>query len=157
LAKPKPWLKMWVEWIDDLKMINLSLAEQGAWWRLLTLAQKCAADGYLIMRNESPLSLDEIANNLRIRAKADRKVFNSMIEKMIDLNSLHWDSGALVVTHFAERQAKTSSETPEAVRDRVRLWRERQRHLAEDSSKETARHHQLQSPPITEETTPREL
>lgn len=134
---------MWVEWIDDPKMLSLSLAEQGAWWRLVTLAKKCAADGYLIKSNESPLSLDEIANALRIRTKADRKAFNSMIEKMTDLGSLHWSSGILVVTHFAERQAKTSSETPEAIRDRVRRSREKKRlaanplpHLEKESSKE---------------------
>ena len=118
---------MWVEWIDDPKMLSLSLAEQGAWWRLVTLAKKCAADGYLIKSNESPLSLDEIANALRIRAKADRKVFDSMVGKMTDQGSLHWSSGILVVTHFAERQAKVTSETPEAIRDRVRRHREKMR------------------------------
>ncbi|MBA7677643.1 hypothetical protein ES703_85903 [subsurface metagenome] len=157
MPKFQPWLKMWVEWIDDLKMLSLSLAEQGAWWRLVTLAKKCAADGFLIKGKGAPLSLDEIANTLRIKVKADRKVFDSMIEKMTDLGSLHWDSHALVITHFAERQAKTSSEAPEAVRDRVRRFRERQKLLDKEALKETARQHQLQSPPITEETTPEEL
>jgi DnaD/phage-associated family protein len=126
MAKWKPWLKMWVEWIDDPKMLSLSLAQQGAWWRLLALAQKCMADGLLVKGNGAPLSLDEIAATLRITTKPDRKVFDSMIEKMTDQGSLHWNSNALVVTHFAERQAKTSSETPEAIRDRVRRHRERQ-------------------------------
>ncbi|GAJ08156.1 unnamed protein product, partial [marine sediment metagenome] len=58
--------------------------------------------------------------------KPDRRVFDSMIKTMTDQGSLHWNSNALVVTHFAERQAKTSSETPEAVRDRVRRHREKQ-------------------------------
>ncbi|GAH82908.1 unnamed protein product, partial [marine sediment metagenome] len=62
---------------------------------------------------------------MRIKTKADQKVIKSMIEKMTDYGSLHWNSGTLVITHFAERQAKTTSETPEAVRDRVRLHRER--------------------------------
>ncbi|MBA7703454.1 hypothetical protein ES703_112240 [subsurface metagenome] len=126
MAKWKPWLKMWVEWIDDPKMLSLSLAQQGAWWRLLALAQKCMADGLLVKGNGAPLSLDEITDTLRIITKPDRKVFDSMIKKMTGQGSLHWDSNALVVTHFAERQAKTSSETPEAIRDRVRLHRERQ-------------------------------
>ncbi|GAH63343.1 unnamed protein product, partial [marine sediment metagenome] len=58
MAKWKPWLKMWVEWIDDPKMLSLSLAQQGAWWRLLALAQKCMADGLLVKGNGAPLSLD---------------------------------------------------------------------------------------------------
>jgi len=125
MAKFQPWLKMWVEWVDDPKMLSLSLAEQGAWWRLCTLAKKCAADGFLVKGRGAPLSLEEIADAIRITAKADRKVFDSMTEKMIDLGSLHWNSKALVVTHFAERQAKTASETHEAVAERVRRFRER--------------------------------
>ncbi len=125
MAKFQPWLKMWVEWIDDPKMLSLSLAEQAAWWRLVTLTKKCAADGLLVKGNGAPLSLDEIADAIRIKTKADRRVFDSMVQKMTDQSSLHWDSKALVVTHFAERQAKTSSATPEAVRERVRLHRER--------------------------------
>jgi len=127
MAKFQPWLKMWVEWIDDLKMLDLTLAEQGAWWRLVTLAKKCAADGALVKDNGTPLSLDEIAGTLRIKTKADRKVFDAMIQKMTDQGSLHWNDNALVVTHFAERQAKTSSQASEAVRDRVRRFRERQK------------------------------
>jgi len=50
-----------------------------------------------------------------------------MVEKMTDQGSLHWNSNALVITHFAERQAKTTSETPEAVAERVRRYRDRQR------------------------------
>ncbi|GAI66740.1 unnamed protein product [marine sediment metagenome] len=126
MAKWKPWLKMWVEWIDDPKMLSLSLAQQGAWWRLLALAQKCMADGLLVKGNGAPLSLDEIADTLRFITKPDRKVFDSTVKTMTDQGSLHWNSNALVVTHFAERQAKTSSETPEAIRDRVRRHREKQ-------------------------------
>ncbi len=126
MAKWKPWLKMWVEWIDDPKMLSLSLAQQGAWWRLLALAQKCMADGLLVKGNGAPLSLNEIADTLRFITKPDRKVFDSMIKTMTDQGSLHWNANALVVTHFAERQAKTSSETPEAIRDRVRRHREKQ-------------------------------
>jgi len=126
MPKFQPWLKMWVEWVDDPKMLSLSLAEQGAWWRLCTLAKKCAGDGFLVKGRGTPLSLDEVADAIRIKTKADRRVFDSMVEKMTDQGSLHWSSNALVITHFAERQAKTTSETPEAVRERVRRYRERQ-------------------------------
>lgn len=111
MAKFQPWLKMWVEWIDDTKMLSLSLAEQGAWWRLVTLAKKCAAGGLLVKGRGTPLSLDQIADAIRIKTKADRRVFNSMVEKMIELGSLNWNLATLIVTHFAERQAKVASET----------------------------------------------
>jgi len=125
MAKFKPWLKMWVEWIDDLKMLDLTLAEQGAWWRLCALAQKCAAGGALVKDNGTPLSMDEIASTLRIKAGADRKTFDAMIQKLSTQGSLHLNSNALVITHFAERQARVASETPEEVRVRVRRHRER--------------------------------
>ncbi|GAH39858.1 unnamed protein product, partial [marine sediment metagenome] len=134
MAKFQPWLKMWVEWIDDLKMLDLTLAEQGAWWRLVTLAKKCAADGALVKDNGTPLSLDDITSTLRIKTKADRKVFDAMIRKMIDQSSLHWNDNALTITHFAERQAKTSSQASEAVRERVRRFRERQKRNVTENS-----------------------
>ena len=42
---PLPWLKMWVEALDDPKLIKLSLAERGAWWGLLKLVRKCEDGG----------------------------------------------------------------------------------------------------------------
>lgn len=134
MAKFKPWLKMWVDWLDDLKMLDLSLAEQGVWWRLCTLAQKCATDGALVKDNGAALSLNEIASTLRIKTKPDRKVLDSMIRKMTNQGSLHWNSNSLVITHFAERQAKTPSEAPEAVRERVRRYRERQAKVTKSPS-----------------------
>ena len=145
MARPKPWLKMWVEWVDDPKMLRLSLAEQGAWWRLLTLAQTCMADGYLVKGNGAPLSLGEITTTLRITTNPDRKVFESMIETMTDQGSLHRDSNALVVTHFAERQALAASETPEARRDRVR--RHREKHLVTENPLQEKE--QVSAPPLT--------
>ncbi|GAI22959.1 unnamed protein product, partial [marine sediment metagenome] len=72
MAQPKPWLKMWREWIHDPKMLGLSLAEQGAWWRVVTLAQECDADGQLIKGSRVPLTLDEIATCVHISTAKDR-------------------------------------------------------------------------------------
>ncbi|GAJ12937.1 unnamed protein product [marine sediment metagenome] len=108
MARPKPWLKMWIEWLHDPKMLGLTLAEAGAWWKLLTLAQQCKADGQLVKDNGSPLSLPEIANSLHISTPRDMKTLQSMIEKMEAADSLIWSSHVLTIVHFAERQAKTS-------------------------------------------------
>ena len=127
---------MWVEWLDDLKMLDLTLAEQGAWWRLCALAQKCAADGALVKDNGSPLSMDEIASTLRIKTRADSKVLDTMIQKMTDQGSLHLNHTTLIITHFKDRQARTTSQSPENVRDRVSRWREKQRSGKEKERKE---------------------
>jgi len=124
MAKFKPWLKLWVEWIHDPKMFSLTWAEKGMWCGVLTLAQQCAAAGQLVKGDGTPLTIPEIANSLHITSPKDRKTLEGMISKMAGAGSLHWNSNLLVVTHFAERQAKIASETTEAVRDRVRRHRE---------------------------------
>ena len=124
MAKFKPWLKLWVEWIHDPKMFSLTWAEKGMWCGVLTLAQQCAADGQLVKGDGTPLTIPEMANSLHITSPKDRKILEGMISKMAGAGSLHWNSKLLVVTHFAERQAKISSETSEAIRDRVRRHRE---------------------------------
>jgi len=130
MSRDKPWLKMWAEWLGDAKMDRLSLAEQGAWWRLLTLAHECGhidqtgnLDGALIIAG-TPLSLAEIVKSLKIADITDVAVFNQMLEKMESAGSLHWDSNVLMVTHFEERQ-RASTDTKEARRQRQRDRREK--------------------------------
>jgi len=115
---------MWIEWIHDPKMLNLTLAEKGAWWLLVSLAGECAADGDIVKGNGTPMSLDEIAVCLHINSQKDRKDFFSMLKKMEAFNSLNWISDILTVTNFSIRQSRVPSETKEAVRDRVRRYRE---------------------------------
>jgi len=122
---PRPWMKMWLEALEDLKLISLSLAERGAWWGLLKLAAKCEAKGR-IMSASSGLSIDEIADALHIKSNEDRLALESMIVKMEKRGSLKWNDNILLVVHFEERQRVPPSAQPGAVAERVRLYRERQ-------------------------------
>jgi len=126
MPKSKPWLKMWVEWIHDPKMLGLTLAETGAWWKLVALAQELAQDGRIAESAGRPLNIDEVANCLHLSKRNDIKHLLIMIEKMQRQGSLHWEGATLVITKFAERQAQVPSATREAVRDRVKLHRRRQ-------------------------------
>lgn len=130
MAKYKPWLKMWVEWIDDPKMRagtgGLTLAEQAVWWRLCTVAQKCAAEGPIIKDSGEPYTIDEIVDMLRLK-ESEQPIFDSMLEKMEKEKSIHWVDDVLVVTNLRKRQTVAPSETPEAVRDRVRRYRQNQK------------------------------
>jgi len=130
MSRDKPWLKMWVEWLGDAKMDRLSLAEQGAWWRLVSLTHECGhtdqtgkADGALVVAG-TPLSLPEIMKTLKITDEADKATFNHMLEKMKTAGSLHWNSNTLAVIHFEERQ-RASTDTKEARRQRQHDRRER--------------------------------
>lgn len=123
---PLPWIKMWLEALDDPKLIRLSLAERGAWWGILQLAGKCDAGGKIVSGGEG-LDIDEIADALHIKTAEDRKSLESMIAKMERRGALKWNQGALTVVHWEERQRIPPSSRPEAVAERVRRHREREK------------------------------
>jgi len=134
VARPKPWLKMWTEWIHDPKMLSLTLAEQAAWWRLVSLAQEQAQDGRIATSNGRPLNLGEIADCLHLKEQ-EGKILKRMIQKMTDAGSLHWDGAVLVITKFIGRQAKRASDDAAAAAERQRAHRARLSREIRDSQK----------------------
>ena len=117
MAQHKPWLKLWVEWLHDPKMLKLSLAEAGAWWKLVTLARECGDDGRLANGQSAPFDLKDIMTTCHITRSADCKAFNSMLKNMEAQGSLKWDGTTLVITNFKKRQEKAASDTPEAIKN----------------------------------------
>ena len=136
MPRDKPWLKMWTDWLGDAKMDRLSLAEQGSWWRLVSLCHECQhkdeqgkLDGGLVVTG-SPLSRVEIMKSLKISDEADKTAFNQMLEKMESGGSLMWGSDTLYLIHYEERQ-RAGSDTKEARRQRQRELREAKKREAE--------------------------
>ena len=124
---PLPWIKMWLEGLDDPKLTRLSLAERGAWWGILKLAGKCDAGGK-ILSGGAGLEMDEIADALHIKTSEDRQALESMIAKMEKRGSLIWNENhVLTVVHWEERQRIPPSLRPEAVAERVRRHREQRK------------------------------
>lgn len=123
---PLPWIKMWQEGLDDPKLTRLSLAERGAWWGILQLANKCEAEGKIESGGEG-LNISEIADALHIKGAEDQQALESMISKMEKRKSLKWNEGVLTVVHYRERQSRPPSARAEAVRERVRRHREKMR------------------------------
>ncbi|MBA7685975.1 hypothetical protein ES703_94406 [subsurface metagenome] len=121
---PLPWIKLWVEALDDPKLTRLPLAERGAWWGILKLAHKCGAGGKLTSGGVG-LTMDEIADGLHIKTGEDRAALESMIAQMEKRGSLKWNESALTIIHYDDRQRVAPSSQPEAVADRVRRHRER--------------------------------
>jgi len=121
-----PWIKMWLEGLDDPKLTRLSLAERGAWWGLLKLAGKCEADGKIISGGVG-LDMDEIADALHIKTNEDRLALESMLAQMEKRGSLVWNDDTLIVVHYEERQRIPPSARRDAVAERVRLHRERKK------------------------------
>lgn len=123
---PLSWIKMWLEALGDPKLTRLSLAERGAWWGLLQLAGNCDAGGKLISGGQG-LDIDEIAEALHIKTSDDQQALGSMINKMEKRGSLMWNGDVLTVVHWEERQRIPPSARPEAIAERVRRHRERQK------------------------------
>jgi len=128
---PLPWIKMWLEALDDPKLTRLSLAERGAWWGILQLAGKCDAGGK-ILSGGVELDMDEIADALHVKTSDDRQALESMVAKMGKRGSLKWnENNTLTVIHWEERQRIPPSAKPEAIADRVRRYRERRKKTEE--------------------------
>ncbi len=124
---PLPWIKMWLEALDDPKLTRMSLAERGAWWGILKLAGKCNAGGKLVSGGEG-LGIDDIADALHIKTGEERQALESVIVKMEKRGSLKWNENhILTVVHWEERQRVPPSARPEAIAERVRRHRERQK------------------------------
>ena len=93
----------------------------------MALAGKCEADGK-ITSGGAGLDLEEIADSLHIKTPADRQSLESMIEKMVERGSLTWNEHrTLTMINFKERQKVPPSSRPDAVAERVRQYRERQK------------------------------
>lgn len=125
MPRPKPWLKMWVSWVDDPTILRLPLAEQAAWCRVYTLARKLGDDGRLVTNGGSPLTIDEIADNLHLNKAPARAALESMFQKMQDERYIAVDGGAYLIVNFREEQETAPSETREAAAERQRAHREK--------------------------------
>jgi len=125
------WIKMWLEALDDPKLIRLTLAERGAWWGILKLAGKCAAGGKIVSGGAG-LDMDEITDALHIKTAEDQQSLKSMIAKMEKRGSLIWNGNVLTVVHYEGRQKVPPSARPEAVAERVRRYRERKKKAGKD-------------------------
>lgn len=136
MARPKPWSKLWNEWIHDPKIVPMSLAERGAWSELLSLAQECAADGHIVKGNGNSMTLREMAICLHI-TESDYPAFEAMVYKMSEEGSIRQNGdGSFYIVHWQDRQEKAPSERPDAVRERVQAYRERQRAVTEKALQE---------------------
>ena len=123
---PLLWIKLWIESLDDLKLVRLTLAERGAWWGLLSLAGKCNAEGKVAF-GAVGFTINQIADALHIKTPQDRQSLESMIKKMESFGALVWNADTLTIVHYKDRQKVPLSSTPEAIADRVKRFRDKQK------------------------------
>ena len=109
-----PWVKVYVEILDDVKILRLSDSQKWRFLSLILFAAECDADGALVT-GDSIVTHDDVS----VRLRCDIEELKKDIEKMVSLGLVFMDGDIIVVSSFSERQGPTQ----EAKR---KNWRERQ-------------------------------
>lgn len=119
----KTWVKLYTEINHDPKVGTLSWAHRGILSALFALCgeiEDVDADG-----NETG-ALDT-AENLAWRLRCERGELDAALAEFQARRIVHVEDGIVYLTHYAARQARPPSAKREAVRGRVRQWREDRR------------------------------
>ncbi len=123
----KPWLKMWVAWLHDARMVQLTLAERGAWWSLYTYAHLCGEGGRIISADGRPVDRKTLLDLLHIKTIAETRIFDSMCQKMLEIGSLQLDGEIMLIAEYENEQTLVPTDTKESIKSRVDDFRARQR------------------------------
>ena len=124
-----PWVKLYTEILDDIKISRLTDAQKWRFIQLILMAAECDAEGALVT-GDTPVTLEDVS----IRLRCDIKIIEKDIEKFIAVGLAHIEDDVIVVTSFSGRQGPTQEE-------KRKVWRERQRKRRERVSKESPESH----------------
>jgi len=123
-----PWIKVYTEILDDIKINRLTDAQKWRFIQLIIFAAECDADGALVT-GDSLVTLDDVC----FRIRCDRKELEKDIEKLIALGLITLEDEIMVITNFSERQGPTQEEKRKQWRDRQQKRRERVKILEKES------------------------
>ncbi len=115
------WVKLWTEMLDDPKMGRLTDRQHRLCTNLFCLAGIIDDDGRL-------LSTEDIA----YRVRRDNSTVAEDMAALAAVNIVEQVDGAWYLVHFGARNEKPPSAQPEAIRDRVNRYREKQRECNDD-------------------------
>lgn len=119
----KAWVKLYTEILDDPKVGTLSWAHRGVWMSLLALAGKLDDRDGDEQETGRLDTLENIAWHLRMPV-AELEEAMAVLEArgMVDQRDGVW-----YVTNYAKRQSRGPSNTRDAIRHRVRRFRQKAR------------------------------
>jgi hypothetical protein len=115
-----PWIKVWVEILDDVKVNRLTEVQHWRFVQLILLAAECDAAGALVT-GDLPMTHRDVSFRLR----CDENGLSQDIKDMVKVGLLHIENGVIVVSKFSERQGPTQAEKRKAWRERQEARRER--------------------------------
>lgn len=116
----KTWVKLYTEINHDPKIGTLSWAHRGILSALFALCgeiEDMDADGNETGALDTP-------ENLAWRLRCDQEELDGALAEFQARKIVHVADGVVYLTHYAARQARPPSAKREAVRRRVREWRE---------------------------------
>ena len=116
----RPWIKLWVELLDDPKYLDLAPAQQAVWVNLLLATARSPQPGRMLRPNGKPMSPEQVRASVRAHAMSPGE-FAATLEELESMGMVGWESGALVITHWRQRQ------DPESPAQRMSRYREHQR------------------------------
>ena len=119
----KTWVKLYTEINRDPEMASLTWAERGIWSALLALA------GEIDVRDElggETGALDTV-ENVAWHLRCDETEMEIALAAFKVRGMVTTRDGIVYIVHYGERQARPPSSRPEAVAQRVREHRERER------------------------------
>ena len=110
--RPLPWIKLWFEMLNDVKMNRLSAAEKWCWTGILLLAGQPPERGKLLLTETEPMTTGDIASALRLTTE-EIPALENCIAKLVALKSLKWNNHCLEVINFKKRQEVYESDLPD--------------------------------------------
>lgn len=100
MSTSMPWIKLYGEMLDDVKMARLTDAQKWRFVQLLLLAGECDDDGVIAMSNE------DIAWRLRVSLE----VLEDDLQVLEHLGLVEFDDTSCFIPKFESRQGRSQSE-----------------------------------------------
>ena len=118
MNSPMPWIKMFVDALDDPRLLRLTEVCRWRWVQLELMAGECDAEGLLITAG-GPMSMDDIARRLRVKPF----IFAKQMRSLETVGLVRHTAAGWQVVGFSERQGRKHSEKREqwrAAQDKAR-------------------------------------
>lgn len=115
-----PWVKIYVEMLDDVKLSRLTAEQCWRFVQLILLAGECDAAGALVTGDTSMTRRD-----IAWRLRCDEKILSQDTEIMVRLGLILWEEDTLIIQKFSDRQGPTQDEKRKQWRDRQQKRRNR--------------------------------
>ncbi|MBP8055126.1 MAG: phage replisome organizer N-terminal domain-containing protein [Chloroflexi bacterium] len=123
MSSEHPWFSVYDEILSDNKLARVRRATRqhrlmviGAWTTLLALSNQSPVRGVLLIREDRPLTVQEIFEEWDV----DTLEGQTLLDAFIDQGMLHHEGEAWVICNWEKRQPKQDKST-----ERVRQWRQK--------------------------------